>query len=95
MNIVINHYFGTELNAALGIATQLSGVLMGVSMNMIKAVTPVLVKSEGRNQRDRMLEISYVGCKFSYLLFAFVGVPVLVFYLIFLICGYIMFLNGL
>ena len=79
MNIVINHYFGTELNAALGIATQLSGVLMGVSMNMIKAVTPVLVKSEGRNQRDRMLEISYVGCKFSYLLFAFVGVPVLVF----------------
>ena len=36
MNIVINHYFGTELNAALGIATQLSGVLMGVSMNMIK-----------------------------------------------------------
>ena len=26
-----------------------------------------------------MLEISYVGCKFSYLLFAFVGVPVLVF----------------
>ena len=37
------------------------------------------MKSEGRNQRDRMLEISYVGCKFSYLLFAFVGVPVLVF----------------
>lgn len=79
MNIVINHYFGTELNAAMGIATQLSGVLMGVSMNMIKAVTPVLVKSEGGHQRDRMLEISYVGCKFSFLLFSFVGMPVLMF----------------
>lgn len=79
MNIVVNHYFGTTVNAAMGIATQLSGVMMGVSMNMIKAISPVLVKSEGGNQHQRMLDISYVGCKFSYLLFAFFGIPVLIF----------------
>ncbi len=79
MNVIINHYFGTEVNAAMGIANQLSGVMMGVSMNMIKAVTPVIVKSEGGNQHDRMLEISYVCCKFSYLLFSFLCIPVLIF----------------
>ncbi len=77
VNLVVNHFFGTELNAALGIATQLSGVLMGVSMNMIKAITPVLVKKEGGHKREQMLEISYASCKFSFLLFSFFCLPVL------------------
>ena len=79
MNIVINHYFGTTVNAAMGIATQLSGAMMGLSANMIKAITPVLVKSEGEGKHQRMLEISYESCKFSYLLFSFACIPVLFF----------------
>jgi len=77
MTIAINHFFGTLLNAALGIATQLQGVLMGVSGNMSKALIPVLVKKEGANQRHQMLEISYAGCKFSFLLFSFFALPIL------------------
>ncbi len=77
MNLVINHYFGVELNAAMGIATQMAGILMGMSENMIKAITPVLVKSEGGQQRDRMLSVSLIGCKFSFLLFSFFGLPVM------------------
>lgn len=77
VNIVINHFFGTELNAALGVATQLSGVLMGVSMNMIKAITPVLVKKESSHHREQMLEITYTSCKFSFLLFSFFCFPVI------------------
>lgn len=75
MNIVVNRYFGTELNAALGIATQLAGVLMGVSQNMIKAITPILVKKEGSHQREQVLEVTYTGCKFSYLLFSLFCIP--------------------
>lgn len=77
MNIAINHFFGTLLNAALGIATQLQGVLMGVSGNMSKAITPVLVKKEGASERSKMLEISYIGCKFSFVLFSFFALPIL------------------
>lgn len=77
MNVVVNHYFNTDVNAAMGIATQLSGVMMGLSANMLKAVTPVIVKSEGANQHERMLMFSYASCKFSYLIFAFVCIPVL------------------
>lgn len=79
MNIVVNHYFGTNVNAAMGIATQLSGVMMGGSANMIKAVTPVIMKSEGGSQHDKMLQYSYVSCKFSYLIFSFCCIPVLFF----------------
>lgn len=77
INLIINHFFGTKLNAALGVATQLSGVLMSISMNMIKAITPILVKSEGGHQRENMLKITFVGCKFSFLLFSFFSIPVM------------------
>lgn len=80
MNLVVNHFFDTKVNAALGIATQLSGVLMTVSTNMIKALTPVLVKREGEHNRKQVLDITYVGCKFSFLLFSFFCIPIL-FYL--------------
>ena len=80
MNLVVNHFFGTKVNAALGIATQLSGVLMTVSTNMIKALTPVLVKKEGQHNHKQVLDITYVGCKFSFLLFSFFCIPIL-FYL--------------
>ena len=75
-NIIINHYYGTEVNAALGIATQLSGVLMGVSSNLVKAITPILVKSEGAHQKNKVMEITYKGCKFSFLLLAFFCIPI-------------------
>lgn len=77
MNIAINHFFGTVLNAAMGIANQLAGILMGVSSNMTKAMTPVLVKSEGGQNREKMIEISMIGCKYSYLLFSFFCIPVI------------------
>ena len=77
MNIVINHFFGTILNAAMGIANQLAGVLQGVSSNMTKALTPVLVKSEGAKERTQMLKISMIGCKYSFLLYSLFCIPFL------------------
>ena len=62
----------------MGIATQVTGVLMGVSGNMLKALTPMLVKSEASQQRTKMLDISYIGCKYSYLLFSFFCIPIFI-----------------
>lgn len=76
MNIILNHFYGTVINAAMGIATQLAGVLMGVSSNMLKALTPMLVKTEASQQRQRMLDISYLGCRYSFMLFAFFCIPI-------------------
>lgn len=77
IGIVVNHYFGTTANAAMGVATQVSGVLMAVGSNMLKAITPVMVKKEGAHDRQQMLNISYIGSRFNYLLYAFFGIPLL------------------
>ena len=76
--IVLNSFFGTLLNAAQGIANQLNGMLLVFSNNMIKALNPVIVKKEGAGDHRRMLEYSYSGCRFSFLLFAFFCLPCLV-----------------
>ena len=73
--VVLNCFFGTVLNAALGIAGQLNGMLYVFSNNMLKALNPVIVKKEGEGERSRMLEYSYTGCKFSFLLFALFCLP--------------------
>ena len=76
MNIIINHFYGTTYNAAMGIATQLTGVLMAFSLNMQKALTPVMMKSEGARDRESVLQLTCKGTKMAYLIFAFWGIPI-------------------
>lgn len=73
--IVLNSFFGVLLNAAQGIAAQVSGQLMAFSTTMLKALNPVIVKSEGGNNRSQMLQASMVGNKLSFFLLAFFAVP--------------------
>jgi O-antigen/teichoic acid export membrane protein len=77
-NIIINHFFGVKLNAAVGIGNQLQGQLMVFANSMIKAINPVIVKKEGGGKRNDMLRLSLIGCKFSFLLFAFFAIPCLI-----------------
>lgn len=73
--IILNHFFGTILNAAQGVANQLNGQLMAFSNNMLKAINPVIVKTEGGGRREEMLKASCLGCKYSFYLLAFFGIP--------------------
>ena len=65
----MNHYFGAVINAAISIASQVISQLQAFSNNMIKAVNPVIVKSEGENNRENMLQVSMYSCKYSFLIF--------------------------
>lgn len=76
--VVLNHFFGVVLNAALGIANQLNGMLLAFSNSMLKALNPVIVKKEASGDRESMLRYSFLGCKYSFLLFCFFTVPFLI-----------------
>lgn len=78
MGVVLNHFFGSVLNAAQGISTQLNAQLLIFSSTMMKALNPVIVKSEGSGERNDMLRMSLMGCKFSFYLFAFFAIPFLI-----------------
>lgn len=76
-NVILNHYFGTTVNAAMGIAMQLAGAMMAATSNMKKALLPALVKAEGERNHDQMLRLTMVGSRISFALFSFICVPVL------------------
>ena len=75
IGIVLNHFFGTVLNAAQGISNQVNGVLSNFSGNMRKALNPVITKSAGSGRKDLMNYATLKGCKFSTLLMLLLGIP--------------------
>ena len=75
LGIVLNHFFGSVLNAAQGIANQVNGVLSNFSVNMMKALNPVITKSAGAGDVETMNRATLVGCKFSTMLTMFFAIP--------------------
>ncbi len=76
--IIINFFLGTIANAAYGIANHINGALSHFSATFQKAINPQLMKSEGMNNRERLLRISYISSKFSVLALGFFAIPLIV-----------------
>lgn len=77
VGVVLNNFFGTVLNASYGIAAQLNGQLLAFSNTMLKALNPAIVKAEGGGERQSMIKLSLMGCKYSFLLLSFFAIPFL------------------
>lgn len=77
--IIINHFFGTLLNAAQGIANQVNGQLQVFSYNLIKAVNPVLGKSAGAQDLRLMHKMVIESARISNLLYAVFAIPMFVY----------------
>lgn len=75
--IVINIFHGTIANAAYGIANQFNGVVNYFSSTFQKSINPQLMQSEGMGNRERLIRISYVSCKYSTLVYSIVAVPLI------------------
>ncbi len=75
MGVVLNHFFGSLLNAAQGIANQLNGQLLSFSNNMLKAASPLIAKNEGAGNRKGMLQVSMMANKYSFFLLALFAIP--------------------
>ena len=76
--ILLNMFGGVIVNAAHGIANQLTGQLMVFSNNMLKALNPVIVKHEGAGKTYKMLEAAVTGNKLSFFMFAILAIPFMV-----------------
>jgi O-antigen/teichoic acid export membrane protein len=73
--ILLNIFFGTVVNAAYGIANQVAGQMNFFSSTMLRALNPQIMKSEGMNDRKRMLRLSMMASKFGFFLLAFIAIP--------------------
>jgi Na+-driven multidrug efflux pump len=76
--IVLNIFFGTIVNAAQGISNQISGQLGVLANTLMKALNPVIAKSEGSGNRELMIKAAMMGSKVSFFLLMFFYVPMLI-----------------
>lgn len=75
--IVLDMFFGTIVNAAQGVANQVSGQLNVFASSLQKAINPTIAQSEGAGNRAKMLRTSVMGSKVSFFLLMFLYVPVI------------------
>lgn len=78
VSILLNMFGGVIANAAHGIANQLAGQLMVFSNNMLKALNPVLVKSRGAGETEKMIEAASTGNKLSFIIYTFFAIPFII-----------------
>jgi O-antigen/teichoic acid export membrane protein len=73
--VVLNLFYSTVVNAAYGVAHQVNSQIMFFSQTMMNAMRPQIMKSEGANNRERMIRLALTANKFSFYLFTFFAVP--------------------
>lgn len=73
--ILMNHFFGPILIAAKNIGDQICTQVAVLTQNMTKALNPVVVKSEGGGDRQTMLRLSFISCRFGFLLYLVIAIP--------------------
>jgi O-antigen/teichoic acid export membrane protein len=75
--LLLNIFFGPKVNAAYGIANQVSAQTNQLATSMIGAFSPEITASEGRGDRERMLSLSLRSCKFGAVLVMLFAIPLL------------------
>ena len=78
LNVLLNVFFGTVVNAARGIAVQVQGAIKGFVTNFQMAMNPQIIKSYAIGDYQRLHSLIYSGSKFSFFLLYCMVLPVLI-----------------
>lgn len=76
VNIIINMFFNPVVNAARGVAMQVSSAISNFSYNFYTAVRPQLVKYYSSGNIQKMLDLGCQSSRFSFLLLFVLSAPV-------------------
>lgn len=75
VGIMLNMQFGTVVNAARGVASQINGTAGAFSRNFTTALNPQITKSYAAGEIAYTTKLVCRGAKFSYLLFLIISLP--------------------
>lgn len=76
-NFLLNNFFGVLINAALGIAGQLSGAIYNFVSNVQVALNPQIVQRLARGEHAGHVRLVLQGSRFSFFILAVISVPFL------------------
>ncbi len=77
VNLAINMFTGPAINAARGIAMQINGIISQFIGNFMVAVNPQITKEYAAGNYKRMHSLIFKSTRFSYFLFLFLSIPIL------------------
>jgi O-antigen/teichoic acid export membrane protein len=75
--MIINYFFGTILNAAFGLASQVNNAVSSFTSTLRQSAIPQIMKNQGQGNEDRALTLVYAISRYSYLLMMFMAIPIL------------------
>lgn len=76
--IIINMFFNTIMNAALGIANTINGFILMFTYNATSPISPQLTKSYSAKDMDRTTTLLIVSNKVAFLLMYLIAIPFLI-----------------
>ena len=78
LNILLNIFFSTIVNAARGIAVQINNIILQFVNNFQTAVNPQIVKLYAAGQKEEMIHLVINNSKFAGFLYLLIAVPLFV-----------------
>lgn len=73
--VLMNTLYGTVVNAAYGVATQINGPVVFFSSTLLNSIRPQIYKSGGANDYNRMIGLSVMASKFAFLILLCFFIP--------------------
>lgn len=77
LNLVLNLFFGPMVNAARGVAYQVSGALQGFVTSLSLAAKPQMVQSFATGDSYRTMKLMYTMSKLSFIFLYVLSIPVI------------------
>lgn len=77
VNILLNIFCGPQVNAARGIAMQVSSAVQQFSTSFTTALNPQITKSFAAGDRDYSFKLVFQGAKLTYILMLLISLPII------------------
>ncbi len=78
VNVVLNLFYGTVVNAAMGIAFQVKQAVDNFSNNFLAALNPQITKSFAAKDFDYLFELVFKGSKYAFFLVFLLTMPIII-----------------
>lgn len=76
--ILVNAFFNTAMNTALGLANTVNALIMSFANNIDKPIAPQITKSYATGNMERCTELVIMSIKFTFLVMLLISAPFLV-----------------
>lgn len=78
VNMILNLFFGTAVNAAKGVSNQVLQAVQGFASNFMVAVKPQITQSYAKGDYAYMFKLVYQGARFAYYMMLVLSLPIFV-----------------